>query len=202
MTNWNDDGGTMNRTDFDMVATEYRNGVPTKYEIVHQPQAQMPRVIGADDAPPIVAPVMPERVPRVQHIITGSPIDEAHAFNVKISSLAAVLGGGAVLMAVMFGASLSLWTGIMWFGSVYALTWAAAFVLDALRSPGGIELFHAANLWSFLRREQEFRHSRYDVPQRSAPGWLGPVLLALAVGFTVLFLAIIIIGVAVEQMPR
>lgn len=192
----------MNRqTDLDMRAVEFRaDGTPTRYEVVHQPQAQ-PYIIGADDAP-IVAPVQPDRLPRVQYIVTGSPIDEARAFNVKISSLATVLGGGAVLAAFVFGASLSFWSALMTFGLTFALTWAGAFVLDALRSPGGIELFHAWRLWAFLAREQSHRHRLQGAPTSTAPAWLGPVLLAGAVGFGGLFVLLIVGAVAVELMPK
>lgn len=190
---------TRQQTDLDMRAVEFRpDGTPTRYEVVHQPA---PYIIGADDAP-IVSPVAPDRLPRVQHIVTSDAIGEARAFNIRVSSLALVLAGGVVLAAAVFGPSLSFWSLLAWFGTVYAAVWAAAFAWDTMRSAGGVELVNTLHLWSFLRREQEFRHSRYDVPQRSAPAWLGPVLLAGAVGFGGLFVLLIVGAVAVELMPR
>lgn len=186
----------------DMRPVAFRpDGTPTKYEIVQRDQAQRPRVIGDDDAP-IVSPMPADRLPRVQHIIHSDAVDEARAFNLKVSSLAAVLGGGVVLMALVFGASLSFWSGAMWFGSVFALTWAGAFALDAMRSPGGIELFHAARMWAFLDREQVHRHGRYAVPTSDRLRLLQTIVGALAVGVTVLFVLLIVAGVALEWMPR
>ncbi|MBI1299709.1 hypothetical protein GC175_32695 [bacterium] len=77
----------------DMQPVRWRpDGTPTKFEIV-QREPTAPRPIGWDDAP-IVAPTPADRLPRVQRVIEGSPVDEARAFNIRVSSLAAVLGGG------------------------------------------------------------------------------------------------------------
>lgn len=187
------------QTDIDMKPVEFRpDGTPTRYEVVHQPA---PYIIGADDAP-IVAPVAPDHLPRVQHVITSDAVDEARGFNLRVSSLATVLAGGAVLAAFVFGASLTFWSALMWFGTIFALTWAGAFALDAMRSPGGIELFHAWRLWAFLDREQVFRHSRYNAPTPAGRGWLGPVVLGLAIAWTVACVVLVIVLVATEQMPR
>lgn len=176
------------------------DGTPTKFEIVQRDQAQHPRVIGHDDAP-IVAPTPADRLPRVQHIIHSDAVDEARAFNIRVSSLAAVLGGGVVFAGLIFGASLSFWSALMTFGLTFALTWAGAFALDAMRSPGGIELFHAARMWAFLDREQAHRHGRYAVPTSDRVRLLQTIVGALAVGASVLFVVLIIVGVALEWMP-
>ena len=176
------------------------DGTPTRFEIVQRDQAQ-PYVIGADDAP-IVSPLPVDRLPRVQHIITSDAMGEAHAFNVRISSLAAVLAGGVVLMAVMFGASLTLWSGIMWFGSVYAAVWFLAFLWDTVRSPGGIELVNVLSLWQFLRAEQRHRHGRYDPPLPENIRIIRMVIGALAVAMTVFCAVGLVALVAMENMPR
>lgn len=193
----------MNRqTELDMRAVEFRaDGSPVRYEVVHQPQAQMPRVIGGDDAP-IVAPVMPERVVRAQSVVTGDWSDRARAFNLSTLNLSIVTGGLAIVAALVFGASFSLWSLLAYFFGGFALAWLIAYLLHTFVSAEGSQFLETIFLWRFLANEQRHRHSRYDAPQRSAPAWLEPVLLAGAVGFTVLFLAIIIIGVAVEQMPK
>lgn len=182
-----------------MRPTAWRpDGTPSHFEIVeHEPY-----IIGADDVPPIVAPIQPIQTARMQYTITGNPIDEARGFNLRVSSLATVLAGGAVLAAFVFGASLTFWSALMWFGTVFALTWAGAFALDAMRSPGGIELLHAWRLWGFLDREQMFRHSRHIAPTPARRGWLAPVLLVLAIAWTVGFVVLVIVLVAMEQMPR
>lgn len=185
----------------DMQPVEWKNGVPVRYEVIERESRQLPRVIGADDAP-IVAPVQPDRVPRVQQIIEGTPEGEARAFNIRVSSLAAVIGGGVVLLALVFGASLSFWTGAMWFGSVYALVWALAFLWDTARSPGGVELVNVLSLWAFLRAEQRFRHSRYAEPRSERERLLLTVLGAAAVGAGVLFVLAVLASVAWENMPR
>lgn len=187
----------------DMQPVAFRpDGTPVSFEIVQRDQAQHPRPIGHDDDVHIVSPVQPDRLPRVQHIVQSDAVGEARAFNIRVSSLAAVLGGGVVLAALMFGASLSFWSALMWFGSVFALTWAGAFALDAMRSPGGIELFHAMRMWAFLDREQAHRHNRYSVPVSDRVRLLQTVVGALAVGSTVLFVLLIVAAVALEWMPR
>ena len=187
----------------DMQPVEFRpDGTPTRFEIVaSDDDVRHPPAIGWDDAP-IASPVQPDRLPRVQHIVTSDAIDEARAFNIRVSSLAAVLGGGVVLAALMFGASLSFWSALMWFGSVFALTWAGAFALDAFTSAGGIELFNAMRLWRHLDAEQAHRHQRYNAPVSDRVRLLQTVLGVAAMGVTALFVALIIIGVAMENMPR
>jgi hypothetical protein len=186
----------------DMVPTEYRNGQPTKYEIVQADNdVRYPPAIGWDDAP-IVAPVQPDRLPRVQRIVQSDAIDEARAFNIRVSSLAAVLGGGVVLAALMFGASLSFWSALMWFGSVFAAVWACAFALDAMTSAGGVELFHAARLWRHLDAEQAHRHRRHNAPPSDRLRLAQTILGTLAVGSTVLLVLAIVAAVAIEWMPR
>ena len=188
----------------DMRPVAFRpDGTPVRFEIVQRDQAQRPPAIGHDDdVHHVVSPVPADRLPRVQHIIHSDAIGEARAFNIRVSSLAAVLGGGVVLMALVFGASRSFWSGAMWFGSVFALTWAAAFALDAMRSPGGIELFHAMRMWAFLDREQAHRHNRYNAPPTGRVRLAQTVIGALAVGVTVLFVLLIVAAVALEWMPR
>jgi hypothetical protein len=162
------------------------DGTPTRFEIVQRDQAQ-PYVIGDDDAP-IVSPLPVERLPRVQYVVTGSPIDEAVAFNRRVYSLALVVGLLVVTLAFVFGASLSFWL--------------AAFLWDTMRSPGGIELVNVLSLWQFLRAEQRHRHGRYSAPPSERVQMIRLIVGAAAVGATVLFLALIVAGVALEQMPR
>ena len=90
----------------------------------------------------------------------------------------------------------------MWFGSTFAATWAGAFVLDAFTSAGGVELFHAARLWRHLDAEQRYRHGRYAVPVSDRLRLLQTVLLAAAVGVTVLCVLGLLVAVFAENMPR
>lgn len=176
----------------DMRPTAWKaDGTPTRFEIVqHEPRPQ-PRVIGADDdMQHIVSPIPPERAPRVQYVVTGSPIDEARAFNHRTNNLAIIIAAGSVLIAVRFGATLTAWTGIMTFGAIYAACWLIAYVVDVLRSPGGIELFHAWSLWSFLRREQDHRHNR---TQRSTASIIAQAIVG-GTAFFFLFVAIILVA--------
>lgn len=174
------------------------DGTPARFEVVEYDAAP---VIGHDDAP-IVAPVASDRLPRVQRIVEGSPVDEARAFNLKVSTLALVLGGGAVLAAAIFGASLSFWSALMWFGTVFAVVWAAAFALDALTSAGGVELFHAWRLWSFVDREQRHRHRRYDAPLTERQIWLKSLLFGLALVWTGGCVIALIVAISLENMPK
>lgn len=178
----------------DMRPTAWRNGQPVKYEvaIVDEP-AHLPTVV---DNAPIIAPVQPDRMPRTQYVITGTPEEEARAFNVRTNNLALVLSGGGVLLALVFGASLTAFTGIMLQAGLYAATWLVAYLVDVLRSPGGIELHNSWQLWRYLRREQEYRHGK-------AP-WdpIDVVMVALIAGAMVLVVAGGIALLAMEFMPR
>lgn len=186
----------------DMVPVEYRNGQPTRY-VARDDDVRYPPAIGwDDDVHHVVSPVPADRLPRVQHIVQTDAIGEARAFNIRVSSLAAVLGGGVVLAALMFGASLSFWSALMWFGTVFALTWAGAFALDAMTSAGGVELFHAWRLWAHLDREQAHRHRRYDAPPSDRLRLAQTVLLALAAGTTVLAGLGLLVAIFAENMPR
>lgn len=179
------------------------DGTPTRFEIVQREPRPQPRVIGADDdVQHIVSPMPVEYTPRVQHIVQSDAVNEARGFNIRVSSLAAVLGGGAVLAAMVFGASLSFWSALMWFGTVFALTWPGAFVLDAMRSPGGIELFHTWHLWRFLHNEQRYRHDRYARPKSDRRRGLEAILFAAAVGATVLAGLAMLAAVFMENVPR
>lgn len=186
----------------DLQPVEWRaDGTPSRYELVSPDDEPTYAPAPYNDAP-IVSPLQPDRLPRVQRIVQSDAIDEARAFNIRVSSLAAVLGGGVVLAALMFGASLSFWSALMWFGTVFAAVWAGAFVLDSLTSAGGIELFHAARLWRHLDAEQAHRHRRYSTPPSDRLRLAQAVLGALAVGSTVLCVLAVIVLVAVEWMPR
>lgn len=184
--------------DIDLIPTEFKNGRAVRYEVVRdEPQARV------EPLAPIVSPLPVERVPRVQYQITGSPVDEAQGFNMRVSSLAAVLAGGVVLAALVFGATFTFWTALMWFGSVFAGVWLLAFVWDTARSPWGIELVHTLLLWRFLEREQVERHRRMGAQVGgTVPAWVRGLLLSGAVGFMGLFVLLVLAGVAMEWMPR
>lgn len=194
-------GHSYDYAEVDMVPTEFRNGQATRYEIIHADDEPTYAPAVYDDAP-IVAPVQPDRLPRVQRIVQTNAIEEARGFNIRVSSLAVSLGGGAVLLAALFGASLSAWAGIMIFGVTFAATWAAAFALDAMTSAGGVELFHAFRMWAFLDREQAHRHQRYSVPKTDNQRLLETVLLAAAVGVTALAAVGMVAAVFMENAPR
>ena len=175
------------------------DGTPVAFEIVTQDEGA-PRAM--DNATPIQSPIPVDRLPRVQRVIAGSPIDEARGFNIRVSTLAAVLGGGAVLLALVFGASLSLWTAAMWFGTAFALTWAGAFVLDAMTSPGGVELFHAAKMWRFLDNEQRYRHGRRSRPMDQPTKMLIGLIVAVLAGLGLVAFVTAIAFVSLERMPK
>jgi hypothetical protein len=183
----------------DMRAVAWKsNGTPTKFEIVQSSEPRpRPRIIGADDdIQHIVSPVPAERS-RVQYVITGNPIDEARAFNHRTNNLALIIACGSILLAVWFGAGLTAFTGIMAFGAIYAVCWLIAYLVDILRSPGGIELFHAWHLWSFLRREQDHRHRA----GRDGDGWWKVLFVVLA-GMAGLWLILIVMAAAQLWMPQ
>ena len=145
--------------DIELRPVEYRNGKPTRFEVIQVdstppvPAPVTPYIIGHDDRPPMLPPM------ETEYIIRGTPVDEALAFAIRISWLAFALAAAVAVAVGTFGPSLSSWVLVVAFGAVFAGVWLVAVAVDALKSPGGLQIFHAWRLWRWLDREQAHRHN-------------------------------------------
>lgn len=175
------------------------DGTPVRFEVVQRDQAQHPRPIGHDDAP-IVSPLPEARVVKAQSVVEGSWSDRARAFNISTLNLSIVTGILATIAALVFGASVSFFALALYFFGGFTLAWLVAYLLHTFVSAEGAQMADTLLLWHFLFTEQRYRHQRYSESERLT--LLRTIVGALAVGVTALFVALIIIGVALEWMPR
>ncbi len=180
------------------------DGTPTKFEIVQRDQAQpRPRVIGEDDdVHHIVSPMPAERVVRAQSVVSGSWSDRAAAFNKTTYTLSMVTGIAFVIGGAVFGASLSFFALSMYFFGGFVLAWLIAYFLHTFISAEGSQMADTLLLWRFLFNEQRHRHQRYNTPKTDGQKALETVLLAAAVGVTVLAGLGLLVAVFVESAPR
>lgn len=174
------------------------DGTPTRFEVVHSPQA---RIIGDDDAP-IVSPLPEARVVRASSVVEGSWSDRARAFSITTHTLSAVTGVAFVVAAAVFGASLSFFSLALYFFSGFVLAWLVAYFLHTAISAEGAQMADTLLLWRFLFNEQRHRHGRYTPARSERDRLILVVLGALSVGAAVLFLLAVLTVVFWENMPR
>lgn len=145
--------------DIELRPVEYRNGKPTRFEVIQAtptppvPAPMTPYIIGYDDRPTMLPPT------ETEYTIRGTPVDEALAFTIRISWLAFALAAAVAFTVGVFGPSLSSWVLVAAFGLVFAGVWLVAVTIDAVKSPGGLQIFHAWHLWRWLDKEQAHRHN-------------------------------------------
>lgn len=173
------------------------HGRTTRYQVI-RPEPK-PYIIGADDSP-IVSPI-PAPIVRAQSITSGSWTDRANGFRNTTIIPATVVGILAALAVAAFGPSLALWSLLIAFWLGFASVWLIAYLAHTIISPEGTQLIETLRLWQFLDREQTHRHQR-TITHTSGPAWLPTLILAAAVTATCAFLLLILIAVAMEQMPK
>lgn len=102
------------------------------------------------------APVEPESV-------AVSETDRAVAFNISTAGLAAIVGLGGLLLAVVgWKVPLLSVTALAIFFGFAALIWAGAWLFHSAASPDGIGLIGVLLQYRLLRYEQRARHERID----------------------------------------
>lgn len=94
-----------------------------------------------------------------QVTVTGTHVDRAAAFNLRVACLSLTVGAGSALVGVVgVGVPLFSLAALAWLVGGYMLTWLVAYLADAAISPEGAALFGAWRAWRWLDREQEHRH--------------------------------------------
>jgi hypothetical protein len=95
--------------------------------------------------------------------VAASETDRAVAFNISTAGLAAIVGVGGLLLAVV-GWKVPIFSlaALAIFFSLAALIWAGAWLFHNLASPDGIGLLGVLLQYRLLRHEQRSRLDRLD----------------------------------------
>lgn len=183
----------------ELVPMEWKNGQATRYEVIHNEEEDRPPAVW-DDAP-IVSPLRNQIARSTSHI-EGSWSDRARAFNISTLNLSIVTGIMFAIAAIVFGASLSFFALALYFFAGFAVAWLIAYLMHTFISAEGAQMADTLLLWRFLFNEQRHRHNRYSTPKTDGQKALETVLLAAAVGVTVLAGLGLLVAVFVESAPR
>lgn len=141
------------------IERSYTRGAPQRPNYVEPAPIQPWRAEIAPATPQEVilrAPVEPESV-------ASSETDRAVAFNISTAGLAAIVGVGGLLVAVVgWQVPLLSVTALAIFFGLAALIWAGAWLFHSAASPDGIGLIGVLLQYRLLRYEQRARHERID----------------------------------------
>ena len=97
-----------------------------------------------------------------QVILKTTYSDRAKGYRIAVQPLSAVMGGlSAIVALVGVGVPLFSLSILAWFGTAYALTWLAGYVLHQFISPDGATIIHALLGYRVIRHEQKIRQERY-----------------------------------------
>lgn len=123
-----------------------------------------------------ITPATPQevilRAPVEPPAVAVSETDRAVAFNISTAGLAAIVGAGGLLLAVVgWKVPLLSVTALAIFFSFAALIWAGAWLFHALASPDGIGLIGVLLQYRLLRHEQRARHERIDSMLHGGDTW-------------------------------
>jgi hypothetical protein len=109
--------------------------------------------------PPAELPDTGAPLSRAASIVTGDYVSRAKGFALVTTTLGATLGSLGVTVAVAaWGVPLVSVAALLWFGSLFALTWLIAYVLHVFVSAEGAAWTHVRNGWRWLDKEQSHRH--------------------------------------------
>jgi hypothetical protein len=114
--------------------------------------------------PPVWTPAQAHELQPAQSVgqivtMATSHVDRAKGFGIKTASLAAVIGGLAVIVAVVgFRVPLLSLPILLWFGTGFGIVWLAAYLWSEAASPDGVTLFQVFGGLRLVRHEQKFRH--------------------------------------------
>lgn len=133
-------------------------------------------------SPPAPAPIVPRRVDilppevhavdmpmpaTVQSVTRGSHLDRALGFRAAMLPVAVVAGVLGIVAAVgLFSVPLLSFTALMWFFTLFCLTWLGGFALHTFVSADGAALFQVAGMYRILSREQKARLRRMEREDR------------------------------------
>jgi hypothetical protein len=98
-----------------------------------------------------------------QSVTRGTHLDRAQGFRHKMMPVAGVAGLlGAIAAVSLFGVPWLSFTLLMWFFTVFCLTWLGGFALDMLVSADGAAIIQVLGMYRILSREQKARLKRMD----------------------------------------
>ena len=124
-----------------------------------QPQVRRPALQG-DIMPPEHQVNTPLPV-QTKQVLTGDYRNRAEGFRTAMLPVAIVAGILAVVAAVgLFGVPFLSWTALLWFFTLFCLTWMAGFGLHTWVSPDGTALTMVLLHYRLLRNEQDARLDR------------------------------------------
>jgi hypothetical protein len=99
----------------------------------------------------------------VQSITRGTYLDRAQGFRHKMMPVAIVAGVlGAIAAINLFGVPLLSFALLMWFFTVFCLTWLGGFALDVFISADGAAVLQVLGMYRILSREQKARLRRME----------------------------------------
>ena len=97
-----------------------------------------------------------------QVILKTTYSDRAKGYRIAVQPLSAVMGALSVIVAIVgVGVPIFSLTILAWFGTAYALTWLAGYIIHQFVSPDGATIIHALLGYRVIRHEQQMRQERY-----------------------------------------
>ena len=130
------------------------------------------RYIPRDDPQPRRQPLQVDILPPAHQVDTPMPVrtvatltgdykNRAEGFRIAMLPVAIVAGILAVVAAVgLFSVPFLSWTALMWFFTLFCVTWLGGFVLHQWVSPDGTALTMVLLHYKLLRAEQAARLNR------------------------------------------
>ena len=120
-----------------------------------------------DILPPAAMPAIDTPMPaQVRSSTTGSHLDRARAFRLKMLPVAAVAGVlGSIAGASLFGVPWLSFALLMWFFTVFCATWLIGYTLDLFVSADGAAILQILGMYRLLSREQKARLRRMERDQ-------------------------------------
>ncbi len=116
-----------------------------------------------DILPPEVHAVDMPTPALVRSEVRGSHLDRAMGFRHAMMPVATVAGVlGTIAAVALFGVPLLSFAALLWFFTVFCLTWLTGFGLHTFVSPDGAAVLQVLLMFRLLRAEQQARLRRMD----------------------------------------
>ncbi len=123
--------------------------------------AIMPRQV--DILPPAAHVVDVPMPAAVQSVVRGSHLDRAQAFRHAMTPVAVVAGVlGSVAAVALFGVPILSFAVLIWFFSVFCVTWLTGYALHVFVSADGSAVLQVILSYRLLRAEQKARLRRME----------------------------------------
>jgi hypothetical protein len=116
-----------------------------------------------DILPPEVHTVDMPTPAAIQSVTKGSHLDRAQGFRHAMMPVAVVAGVlGSIAAVSLFGVPLLSFALLLWFFTVFCLTWLGGFLLHTFVSADGAAVLQIAFMYRLLSREQKARLKRME----------------------------------------